>query len=766
MTNVQELVAQMTLEEKASLLTGNGFWHLKGIERLGIPSVMITDGPHGLRKQTSSGDHLGLNQSVAATCFPTACATACSFDRDLIYGLGQALGDVCQAEDVSVILGPGANIKRSPLCGRNFEYFSEDPFLSGEMAASHIRGVQSRSVGTSLKHFALNNQEDRRLTVSANVDERTMREIYLASFERAVKKGKPWTVMCSYNRVNGTYASENELLLRTVLRDEWGFDGYTMTDWGACNDHIAGVLSGMDLEMPSKSTENDEKLVQAVKDGRVGMDVIDEAVTRILTIVYRYVDNHKAGAAVDQQAAHRQARRIAADCIVLLKNENGILPLKPKEKIAFIGKYARQPRYQGGGSSHIQPTMITSAADAVPAGADVRFAQGFNDETDTVDQALVDEAVALAKECDTVVLFAGLPDAFESEGFDRTHLRMPNNQIALLREIAKVNPRIVMVLHNGAPVEMPWIESVQGLLEAYLGGQAVGGAVADVLFGTVNPSGKLAETFPLRLEDNPSYLNFPGDGDDVWYREGVYVGYRYYDTVGAPVRFPFGYGLSYTTFAYTNLRIDDSAFTSGDLLTVSAEITNTGRRAGKEIAQLYIAGKHPGIRRPAHELKGFAKVELAPGETKTVVFSLTHRDFAYYETCIQDWYAENGLYEIQLGASSRDIRLTANVDLTDSKPLVRSITRNSTISDLLKVEGAREILTPMLDSMKKAFHLPPEQELFQETGQESGEDTMFSRLFGMMPIRSLKSFLNDFNTDQELDSFIRRIEEKYRQQIR
>jgi len=760
MTNVQKLVEQMTLEEKAGMLSGSGFWNLKGVQRLGIPPVMITDGPHGLRKQNTAGDHLALHEAVKAVCYPAACATACSFDRDLLYGLGRALGEECQAEDVSVILGPGANIKRSPLCGRNFEYFSEDPYLASEMAAAHIQGVQSQNVGTSLKHYAMNNQETRRLTVSANADERTLREIYLASFEGAVKKGKPWTVMCSYNRVNGTYASENELLLRTILKDEWGFDGYTMTDWGACNDHVAGVLAGMDLEMPSKTTQNDQKLVAAVQSGRVPMAVVDEAVTRILTIVYRYLDNHRADAAFDLRAGHAAARRIAADCMVLLKNEDDILPLCRDEKIAFIGKYAKTPRYQGGGSSHINPSDITGAMDAVPAGADVRYAQGFDDAEDAVDPRLVAEAVALAKDCDTAVVFAGLSPASESEGFDRRHMRMPQNQIHLIEEIAKANPRTVVVLHNGSAIELPWIGKVKAVLETYLGGQAVGGAAADVLFGTVNPSGKLAETFPLRLEDNPSYLNFPGDGDAVSYREGVYVGYRYYDSVKADVRFPFGFGLSYTTFAYQNLRIDDAAFATGGPLTVSADIRNTGKRAGKEVVQLYVASRHEGIRRPVHELKGFDKVALAAGETKTVTFTLSRRDFAYFDTGIHDWYAENGRYEIQIGASSRDIRLTGTVDITDSKPLIRAFTRNSTIGDLLQVSGAQEELQPLMDALQRSFPVPEKK---KPAKKEDGDD-LFTKMFQEMPLRGMNSFLDKPYTEEELDAILRRIEALYRRE--
>ena len=572
--DVKAIVKEMTLEEKAGMCSGKDFWHLKGVERLGIPEVMVSDGPHGLRKQAAEADHLGLNESIKAVCFPTACATACSFDRDLLEEMGERIGDECQAEDLSVILGPAVNIKRSPLCGRNFEYFSEDPYLASQMAASHIKGVQSKNVGTSIKHFAANNQEHRRMSCSSEVDERTLREIYLAAFETAIKEGKPDTVMCSYNRINGEFASENHWLLTEVLRDEWGFEGYVMSDWGAVNDRVKGLKAGLELEMPGSGGNTDKEIVEAVKSGELEEAVLDRAVERILNIVFKFADNRQEGR-FDKEEDHKLAAKIEAESMVLLKNE-GILPLSAKgKKIAFIGKFAESPRFQGGGSSHINSFKITSALEAVKDVAQVTYAQGYDVKEDVVDQAMLDQAVQTAKEADVAVIFAGLPDAFESEGYDRSHMRMPQCQNTLISEIAKVQENVVVVLHNGSPVEMPWADQVKGILEAYLGGQAVGQAEVDVLFGKVNPSGKLAETIPYKLSDNPSYLNFPGDGQTVEYKEGVFVGYRYYDTKEMPVRYPFGYGLSYTTFEYSDLQLSADRIKDTDTLKVTLKVKNT-----------------------------------------------------------------------------------------------------------------------------------------------------------------------------------------------
>lgn len=754
--DVMAVLKGMTLEEKAGMVNGLDFWHLKGVERLGVPSVMVTDGPHGLRKQVGDADHLGINESCPATAFPTAAGLACSFDRELIGEVGRALGDLCQQEDVAVILGPGANIKRSPLCGRNFEYFSEDPFLTGEMAAAHIQGVQSRNVGTSLKHFAMNNQEHRRMSTDVECDERAKREIYLAGFERAVKKGKPWTVMCSYNKIDGVYSSENPWLLRDVLRGEWGFDGFTMTDWGACNDHVKGVEAGMDLSMPTLGPAGDAQIVEAVKDGRLDEVVLDEAVERILRIIDRYVEHHKADPDFSLGAQHHLARKVARESAVLLKND-GTLPLRSSGRIAFIGAFAEKPRYQGSGSSHINASEITTALDAVRSVARVEFARGFNAEDNAVDEALQAEAVALAKASDVAVLFLGLPDSFESEGFDRTHMRMPDCQNALVDAVCAVCERVVVVLHNGSPVELPWAEKVQSILEMYLGGQAVGGAAVDLLFGAVSPCGKLAETFPLRLEDNPSYLSFPGDGDRVKYTEGLYVGYRWYDARRMDVRYPFGYGLSYTTFEYSNLRLSAEKLGQDEALEVRVDVTNTGRVGAKEIVQLYVHSAHEGVSRPVQELKGFEKVYVAPGATETVTFRLCRRAFSYYSTEIHDWYAEGGAYEIRVGASSRDIRLTAVVELEAGKPLPVRVTADTTFGDVRGIPGADRVLAPVMAAMGGMFDAMADGD--ENSGMGGAASEMADAMLRYMPLHALMSFSQGAFSREMLDGMVRALNE-------
>ncbi len=731
--DAKKLVSQMTLEEKSSLCSGRGFWHVKGVERLHLPPVMVSDGPHGLRKQATSGDHLGLNDSITAVCFPTAVGFACSFDRELLKTVGEALGEECQAEDVAVILGPAVNIKRSPLCGRNFEYFSEDPLVAGELAAAYISGVQSKHVGVSLKHYAVNNQEHRRMTVNAVVDERTLREIYLSGFETAVKKAKPWTVMCSYNKVNGTYASENKKLLTDILRDEWGFDGFTVTDWGACNDHVKGVQAGLDLEMPSSGETNDRLLVQAVRDGSIPESVVDQAAERIVSVVARYLENRDASAVFDRGVHHHLARRIARESMVLLKNDGNLLPIRGNKKVAFIGKFAKEPRFQGGGSSHINASEVTSALQAVRSvHGNVVYAQGYDTLEDVVLPELIAEAVEAARASDIAVLFLGLPDAFESEGYDRAHMRLPKCQLTLLDEVLKVQPRVAVVLHNGSPVELPWADSVPAILEAYLGGQAVGGAVIDLLFGAANPCGKLAETFPLKLEDTPAYLFFPGDRDTVEYREGIYVGYRWYDTKKMDVRFPFGHGLSYTTFTYSNLRLGPSELKDGQPLTVALDVTNTGSTSGKEIVQLYVASAHKGVSRPEKELKDFAKVALAPGETKTVTMTLESRSFAYYETALPGWHVENGAYRILIGASSRDIRLEGTIQYTGAPQLKCAFTLDSTLGDIMDTPQGK----PFIDQIFQGLSA-----LTQAAGEGSAVSReMMAAMMRDLPLHAIASF--------------------------
>lgn len=732
---LQELIGKMTLEEKASLCSGADFWHTESVERLGIPAMMVSDGPHGLRKQDQEADHLGVNDSIKAVCFPAGCGTAASFNRELITGMGEVLGEECQAEGVGVILGPAVNIKRSPLCGRNFEYYSEDPMVASEMAGALIKGVQSKNVGTSIKHFLANNQETRRMSSSSEVDERTLREIYLAAFEGAVSSQKPWTVMCSYNKINGTYAAEHKEALTDILRGEWGFDGFVVSDWGAVNNRVPDLEAGLDLEMPASGGINDKQIVDAVKEGRLEESVLDRAVERILNIVYRFEENRNDSAVFDRDKDHEYAKKVAEETIVLLKNEDGLLPLSEKEEIAFIGKYARQPRFQGGGSSHINSHKVTGAWDVVKDWGNITFAEGYGDQEDVTDEALIAEAVEKAGKTKAAVIFAGLPDAFESEGFDRSHMGMPNCQNELINRVAAVQPNTIVVLHNGSPVEMPWADQVKGIVEAYLSGQAVGAAVVDILFGKVNPSAKLPETFPYKLEDNPSYLYYLGEGDKVEYREGVFVGYRYYDTKKMDVRFPFGYGLSYTTFAYSNLKLSAAQIKDTDTLTVSVDVTNTGSMAGKEVVQLYVSDVESTVIRPVKELKGFDKVDLQPGETKTVTFTLGKRAFAYWNTQIHDWHVESGEFRILVGKSSRDIQLEETVTVESTVKLPVHFTLDSTFGDLMQDKKAREILEPMMK-----LDMVGGQEEDSDVAASAISSEMMEAMMKYMPLRGVLSF--------------------------
>ncbi len=728
--DIGALIKKMTLEEKAGMCSGLDFWHLKGVERLGIPSVMVSDGPHGLRKQDDKGDHLGINDSIKAVCFPPACLSACSFDRELIKEMGVHIGREAQAEDVSVVLGPAVNIKRSPLCGRNFEYYSEDPYLSGEIAIACIQGIQSQGVGTSIKHFAANNQEYNRLSCSSEVDERTLREIYFPAFENAVKKAQPKTVMCSYNRINGVYSSENPWLLTDVLRDEWGFEGYVMSDWGAVNERVAGLKAGLELEMPSSNGTGDAEIINAVKNGTLDETVLDNAVERILKVVFDYIDNrHKEK--LELEADHQEAKRIACESMVLLKNE-GILPLKKEEKVAFIGEFFKKPRYQGGGSSHINSFKVDSAWDCLNGKENVVYAEGFSAVDDVYNENLAKEACEVAKNADKVVIFAGLPDSFESEGYDRKHMHLPECQNRLIKEIAQIQPELIVVLHNGSPVEMPWLSCTKAVLEAYLGGQAVGSAIADILYGIVNPSGKLAETFPYKLSDNPSYLNF-NCPEKVEYHEGLYVGYRYYDKKEMDVAFPFGHGLSYTTFEYNNMRLSTDSITEKDIVTVSLDVKNTGDMAGKEIVQIYVKDNTGTSMRPIKELKGFEKIYLEPGETKTIEICLDSRSFAYYNMDIHDWFIESGDYEILVGASSRDIRLNATLHIENSQKLPLKVHMNTTIEELLGDERTKKYGLKFKHEMDVLFG-------GSESTSTDIEDAMADAMALSMPIRNLVGF--------------------------
>ena len=743
---IRELVSQMTLEEKAGLCSGADFWHTKAVERLGIPAVMVSDGPHGLRKQDEAGDHLGINDSIKAVCFPAGCALASSFDRDLAEKMGETIGQECQAEDVSTILGPAVNIKRSPLCGRNFEYYSEDPYAASEMSAAFIRGVQSRNVGTSVKHFLANNQEKRRMTNSSDVDERTLREIYMAPFEGAVKNGKPWTVMNSYNRINGTFVGESKEYLTELLREEWGFDGYVMSDWGAVNDRVEALKAGMDLEMPSSNGVNDALIVKAVQEGSLDEAAVDQACERILNIVFRYMENRDENAVFDREKDHGTAASVEEECIVLLKNECGesgkpVLPLDRDRKIAFIGKYAQAPRYQGGGSSHINSWKVESALEAVKDFADVAYAKGFDDAQDQADEALEAEAVQAAEDADAAVIFAGLPDSFESEGYDRTHLNLPECQNRLISKICDVQKNVVVVLHNGSPVVMPWKDRVSAIVEAYLGGQAVGKAEVRVLFGEVNPSGRLSETFPNRLEDTPCYLTYGKGRDHAEYREGVFVGYRYYTTRDMDVQYPFGYGLSYTTFGYSDLATDKSGLTDADTLSVSVDVKNTGDRSGKEVVQLYVAPVNSEVPRPLRELKGFEKVSLEPGEKKTVAFTLDDRAFAVWNADLHCWDVPDGAYKIQICRNAREVILETEVQVKNTKRPRQKYTANTCMGELFADPKAQQILGQMMGNNEQA------KEMEEKSQGEAVSQEMLAAMMQDMPLRQLISFVPGMTWD-------------------
>ena len=657
MQNTELLLKKLTLEEKCALLSGAETFKTRGMPEHGIPQIWLSDGPHGLRKQAGESDHLGLNPSVPATCFPTASAVANSWDAALGEEIGAALGEEAAAQEVSVVLGPGLNMKRNPLCGRSFEYFSEDPYLAGKLAAGYIRGIQSKGVAACPKHFAVNSQETRRMASDSIVDERTLREIYLTGFEIAVKEGHPRSIMSSYNLVNGTYANENKHLLMEILRGEWGFDGAVITDWGGSNDHALGVKNGSTLEMPAPGGDSVRELLAAVESGKISESDIDARLSELLPLVF---DTKAALDAAprefDAAAHHALARRAAAESLVLLKNEGSLLPLAAGSKVAVIGDFAKNPRYQGAGSSMVNSTQVDVLLDKLIDSElnVIGYQQGF-DRHGKPDAALQKSACELATQADTVILCMGLDEIAESEGLDRSNLRLAQNQVDLLQAVAAVNPKIVVVLYSGSVVETPWLDNCQALLYAALGGQAGAGAVADALTGKVNPCGKLAETWPLAYADVPSAADFATRRKTVEYREGLYIGYRYFTTAEKAVRFPFGYGMSYTTFAYSDMAADEQG--------VSLTVTNTGSVAGTEIVQLYVAKKNSELFRPAKELKGFARVTLAPGEKQRITITLDDKAFRFWNVKANRWEIEGGEYELLVGASVEDIRLCEKISV-------------------------------------------------------------------------------------------------------
>lgn len=711
-----DIVNKMSLEQKAKFVSGYDYWHLEEATDLGLPKIMVTDGPHGLRKQNpdkKSSSGIGLGNSVPTTCFPPAATSACSWDEDLLRQEGEALAEECIQEKVSVILGPGTNIKRSPVCGRNFEYFSEDPLLAGKMSASLINGCQSKGVGNSLKHFACNSQEAFRMVINEVIDERTIREIYFPAFEIAVKESQPWTIMNSYNRINGVYASQNKWMQEDVLRGEWGFKGLVLTDWGASVDRIPGLENGTDLEMPSSGTLNTQKIIEAVKSGELDIKVLDERVDNVVDLIIKSKPNLEKNYKYDVEAHHKLAQKVAEGSMTLLKNEENILPLKSGQKVAVIGELAKSPRFQGAGSSVINATKLDNAYDClVSLGVDVTYAQGYEKGKDVVNDQLVSEAVSAAKAADISVVFAGLTEEFEGEGYDRVDINMPSCHNNLISEVAKANPNTVVVLAGGSVVYIPWIDEVKGLLNSGLGGQAGGAAVANILTGKVNPSGKTAETYPVKFEDNPTFGNYPGGPVTSEHRESVYIGYRYYDKAKKDVLFPFGYGLSYTTFEYSDIKVSSKDIKDTDTLKVSFKIKNTGSVDGAEIAQVYVADKESTIFRPEKELRAFTKVFLKAGEEKEVTVELGKRAFAYYNVNIGDWHVETGDFDILVGASSRDIKLTETVKVTSTVaaeiPDYRNTAPTYYTADLSEMKGeqfaavyGQELPSAEFDTTKK-----------------------------------------------------------------
>ena len=692
--DIDHLLTELTLEEKASLTSGSSFWYTAPVERLGIPKIMVSDGPHGLRAQPGEGDHLGLGGSLPATCFPTASAVASTWNPDLLRRIGQALAQEARACNLSVILGPGINMKRSPLCGRNFEYFSEDPFLAGELAVGIVNGIQSREVGTSVKHYAANNQETDRLRVDAQVDERTLREIYLPAFERVVRTEQPWTVMCSYNKVNGQSASENIWLLDTVLRGEFGFEGLVVSDWGAVYHRVPALLAGTDLEMPPAVGRSTEAVVAAVQSGEVPTEVLDARVREVLELVVKGMPVLDLDESFDADAHHTLAREAAAESVVLLKND-GVLPLPADAKIGVVGEFARKPRFQGAGSSEVNPTQVDALLDELSAVyGEVAFAAGYGLGETGDDAALLADAERVAASAQTVVMVIGLPGADESEGFDRTHMNLPANQLAALVTVAAANPNVVVVLVNGSTVVLGEVTPhAKALVEAWLGGQAAGGAIADVLTGRVNPSGRLAETIPHRLEDNSSHLNFPGDSQVVRYGEGLFIGYRGYDQAHRDVAFPFGFGLSYTTFTMSDLQVATRGSVSDGTLaaTVTVTVTNTGTVPGAEVVQVYVADVESSVARPVRELKGFAKVFLESDASQSVSIVLDQRAFSFWSTKLRRWVVEAGDFEIGVGPSSRHLPLSETVSI-EAPRLAEPLSRDSTLQEWMADPSGRRLI--------------------------------------------------------------------------
>jgi len=735
--SIEQIIKEMTLEEKAALSIGAGFWSTTPIERLGVPEVICTDGPHGVRRMPNP--HSSEGKSLPATAFPTASCVASTWNLDLIEKEGEALAEECNAFGIDVLLGPGACMKRSPLCGRNFEYFSEDPFLAGKLAASWINGLQRKGTGASIKHYAANNQEFHRMFVDAQIDERTLREIYLTAFEIAVKEAQPWTVMCSYNRVNGAFASENHKLLTEILKNEWGFEGFVVSDWGAVHDRVAALKAGLDLEMPGSQPARMHEIIAAVKNGTLQEAVLDETVRRILRVTFKSKEKRK-NKSYNQIEHHALAREIASEGIVLLKNA-GILPFKGVKSIAVIGRTALKPFFEGGGSSNVRASEIDIPMDAFEEVApQVAFTQvqGYPEDREEK-PALIKEAVKAAKAADAALLMLALPQWDESEGYDRPDLNLTQHQIALIKAVAKAQPKTVVVINSGAPMVMSeWIDSVPAVLQAGMFGQGGASPLADILFGRLSPSGKLAETYPIKMEDTPAYLNWPGEGGVVCYGENLFIGYRYYDAKKMVVQFPFGHGLSYTSFAYSQPRLSKQSIKADDILTVSIDITNTGKMAGKEAVQLYVRPLQSTMVRPVKELKGFAKLSLKPGETKTAEIKLSRRAFAYYHPVHKDWVVDDGKFELLIGASSADIRARVEVTVTENKKLPSLLHAESTLREWQADPKGKPLFEAF---MARAMAAQPPKEVKPDSEREP-IDIFMEIMLPDMPLRDVLQFMN------------------------
>ncbi|MGO4535325.1 glycoside hydrolase family 3 C-terminal domain-containing protein [Leifsonia sp. 2MCAF36] len=742
-------LSTLSLEEKASLVSGESFWRTKAVGD--IPSVMLTDGPHGLRKQREGGDHLGLGDSVPATCFPPAVALGSSWDVELAERIGAALGVESSIEDVAVILGPGINIKRSPLCGRNFEYLSEDPIVSGVLGAGLVRGIQSQGVGASLKHFAANNQEDDRMRSSSDVDPRPLREIYLRGFQRVVEDAQPHTVMCSYNRINGVFASENRWLLTDVLRGEWGFEGLVVSDWGAVNDRVAALRAGLDLEMPGNGGQTDAQVVAAVSDGTLDEAVLDASAQRNADLAVRWAATPRVEGPLDVDAHHALAREAAARSIVLLKNDpprgaaEQLLPLRPGQSIAVIGAFAEKPRYQGAGSSMIRPTRLDDALTSIRAVADdVAYAPGFSLAADVSSEEtarLHGEALSAASAADVVVVFAGLPARLESEGYDRTDIDLPADQLALIDAVVAANPRTVVVLSNGGVVALPFAGDIPAIVEAWLLGQAGGSATAAVLFGAVSPSGKLTETIPYRLEDSPAFLNFGGEEGHVRYGEGLFVGYRWYDARRMDVAFPFGHGLSYTSYGYGSAT---AAVTPDGDVEVRVTVTNTGDRDGREVVQVYTSLPESSVQRAPRELKAFASVQLAAGESREVTVTVRRADLAYWDVRAERWVVEGGDYVVEVGASSRDLR-TATTVAVAGDDLRLPLTRESSLAEVM----AHPVAGPMVQAALAGM-----SQMMEGASGIMPEGVSMDKMLGSFPIGRIGMLAGGQVTPDMIDGLI------------